>query len=94
MESTTLTVSFDSDRAPVWGDFYAKNGTDTEGTDIYLYNSGFSIADPLVPAASGSEQNHLLVPDTVAVPAPGAVFLGSVGLSLAGYLLKRKEQVA
>ena len=40
---TTATLSFDSDRVPVWGDFYAKGG---QGT---LWNTGFLTADPTDP---------------------------------------------
>jgi hypothetical protein len=100
-EGIDLTIFFDSDRAPVWGDFYAKNGDDKTGEgSIYLHNAGFSLADPLALPADGSVDGlHLLVPDTmseppVPVPVPGAVLLGSVGLSVAGYVLRRKEQVA
>ena len=85
---TTLTISFDSNRMPVWGDFYAKDGTGT-----YLYNSGFLADDPVVAAHDGAEQGHLLRPDTV-VPVPGAMLLGSIGLVSAGRLLRRKKQLA
>ncbi len=70
---TTLTVSFDCWREPVWGDFYAKNGI-TGGTDNTAWNGntpgilGFAEpdADPdpiLFPAADGSVDCHILVPD-------------------------------
>jgi hypothetical protein len=89
---TTLTILFDSDRAPVWGDFYAKSAAGGKHrAATYLYNSGFSAADPLFPVANGSLQGHLLVPDTMAVPVPGAMLLGSVGFALAGYLLRHKR---
>jgi hypothetical protein len=89
-----LLVTFDSDRVPVWGDFYAKDGTDNLGggvkEDVYLYNDGFFAVDPIAPLANGPLNGHLLVPDTVSVvPVPGAVLLGALGLCTSGYILRR-----
>lgn len=82
----TFTVSFDSDRAPVWGDFYAKDGN---SGPVYLYNSGFTTKDPEDGPANGSKEGHLLVPDTLVVPEPGVLTLLCVGGL--GFLLKRKR---
>lgn len=78
---TTWTWSFQSWREPVWGDFYAKDGTDS-GIKVYAYNSGFSV-EPDV------EAGHIAVPDTTLVPVPAAVILGLLGLSVAGLKLRK-----
>ncbi len=99
---TSVTISFDSNRVPVWGDFYAKDGQDS-GDWTYLYNSGLGYVDPLadphngphwstvqLPTGASTNIAHLLVPDSKVVPAPGAVVLGSLGLAFAGWLRRRK----
>ena len=83
-EHTSIIVSFDSDRAPIWGDFYAKCGN-VGGTQNTLWNEGFLLDDPLDPAGDGSVLNHILVPDTIPEPATLAL------LGLGGLLLKRKK---
>lgn len=88
-DARIVTLEFDSDRVPVWGDFYAKGGSDSA-----LFNEGFTAndVDPTAPAASGSYQHHVLVPDTttVNVPTPGAILLGGFGAGLLGLLRKRR----
>jgi hypothetical protein len=84
---TIATFEFDSDKAPVWGDLYAKDGK-LPGTNIenVAWNSGFSAndIDPDVPAGNGSYLNHLLVPDSVPEPASfvslAAGLMGILGL--------------
>jgi hypothetical protein len=82
-DTTTLTLSFDSDRVPVWGDFYAKGG---QGS---VWNAGFLTddEDPADDPSNGSVAYHVLVPDTttVAIPAPGSLVLGSLGMVLVGW---------
>lgn len=85
-ELTTLNLSFYSDRDPVWGDFYAKDGK-SSGNPVVLYNTGFSAADPVAPAGNDSHEDHLLVPDTV--PEPSLLSLPGFA-SLA--LLRRKRR--
>lgn len=98
LETLKITIEFDSDRVPVWGDFYAKGGSDS-----YIYNSGLGYVDPLadphdgphwstvqLPTGASTNIAHLLVPDSKVVPAPGAVVLGSLGLAFAGWLRRRK----
>lgn len=80
--------SFDSVRAPMWGDFYAKGAQD------FAYNSDLGVPvvnadDYLSPALSalGQPLNKILVPDTV-IPAPGAAAL----LGLGGLLAARRRR--
>ena len=96
---TTLTISFDSDRQPVWGDFYAKDGVHTEpsGTKItnQVWNTGFSLANPTDPPANGTINNHVLVPDTmsvvpVLVPEPTTVSLLLTGLLGLAWVVRRR----
>jgi hypothetical protein len=90
-DSTNVTICFDSDRMPVWGDFYSKDGI-TACIDQWnvVYNAGFTIndLDPLAAAANGSLNHHLLVPDTY-VPAPAALVLVGIGSAIVGALRRR-----
>lgn len=79
----TWTVEFDSARVPMWGDFYAKDGSKA----LYAYNTGFEY-DPY----SGNNlalYGYIARPDTAYVPVPGAVLLGILGLGVAGVKLRK-----
>ncbi|MBN1972643.1 MAG: hypothetical protein JW787_03330 [Sedimentisphaerales bacterium] len=72
-EEWQWTCSFDSLREPMWGNFYAKGGTDS-----FAYNTGLN--DGI---------DFIAVPDTVAVPVPAAVLLGMLGMLIAGIKLRK-----
>jgi hypothetical protein len=82
--------SFYSWRAPVWGDFFAKDGVDEEG-QVYAWNAGFYDPDPTDAAADGTIGNKILRPDTTVVPEPTTMLLLGMGmLGLAARKLRRK----
>ena len=84
-DGTDWTATLVTARAPVWGDFYVKDGK-TDGSDNAAWNTGFLDADPLDLPANGSLNNHALVPDTYTtpVPEPGTLLLVGTGLASAG----------
>lgn len=78
-------LSFDSNRQPMWGDFYTKGGSSS-----FAYNVSFGVAvanlndyaNPPVDA-SGAPLFKILVPDTI-IPTPGSIALvGFAGLAMA-----------
>jgi hypothetical protein len=82
------SISFDSGRAPVWGDFYLKDGTSENGQVWnYAYNVG------LIDHSSGSVTDFIARPDTTdgTIPEPASWMLVSGGLLLAaGAWLRRR----
>jgi hypothetical protein len=68
---TTVLLSFDAWRMPVWGDFYAKCGLTPPNQ---AWNMGFLDPDPSNPPGNGTVGNHILVPDTY-IPEPATLLL-------------------
>lgn len=86
--------SFYSNRAPVWGDFYAKDGVAGGLGWNEAYNAGFGDPDPMDMPTDGSIGNKILRPDTstTVVPEPGTMLLMGIGIAGAGVVrrLRRK----
>lgn len=80
--TNSAAVMFASTRAPVWGDFYAQDGTtfSPPGVISSAWNAGFTQSDPTAPPADGSLEQHILVPDSPsAVPDASTLVLASAG---------------
>jgi hypothetical protein len=93
--STTGTTIWTivTDRAPMWGDFYAKDGKDGI-ENVYAYNSKFGMdTDALI--SNGNAGGWVLVPDTATgvIPEPGTFMLLGTGLlGLIVYSWRRKKR--
>ncbi len=61
-DTTDFSWTIVSDREPMWGDFYAKDGVD-RGVDVYAYNASFGLVSGLSYTAT-APFGFLLVPDT------------------------------
>jgi hypothetical protein len=88
-----LTFSFTTVRSPVWGDFYAKDGT-SSGIKVTAWNAGFLAADPLVLPHDGSQDGHILRPDggtTVPPPVPIPAAFWLLGSGLIGLIGIRRK---
>ena len=95
----SMTWTFWSNKAPVWGDMYARCGGKQGGIN-FAHNMGFtdtdgidSIMDDIDPSAlpsNGSIDNHILRPDST-VPEPSGLMGLALGIgSLGAYLLRKR----
>ncbi len=70
-DPTRYNFTIVTDREPMWGNVYAKDGTDG-GDDVYAYNTGFSLTAPVFDGVvvnpifniEGAMYGWALVPDT------------------------------
>ncbi|MCX5660272.1 MAG: VPLPA-CTERM sorting domain-containing protein, partial [Planctomycetota bacterium] len=76
------TYTLVTDRAPVWGDFYTKDGVAGGLGANTAWNTGFG-TDAAADATDFT--NWVATPDTVsAVPVPAAAWMGLVTMGIAG----------
>lgn len=82
-----------TDRAPMWGDFYAKDGQTAGGGPVYAYNASFG-QDPGVPYGGTVPYGYMVVPDTgtTNVPEPSVLALFGLGLFSFGMMKKVKRE--
>jgi hypothetical protein len=92
LNGAQTAVAFDSTRAPMWGDFYAKGGPDS-----YACNTSFGVAvldphdyDNGAVDANGNALFKVLVPNTI--PEPATMVL--LGLGGVFSLISRKRKTA
>jgi hypothetical protein len=85
LSGSAVSATIVTDKEPMWGDFYAKDGTGTEG-----WNSEFG-TDTTTAIGNGNAGGWVLVPDTngtpeTPIPEPTTMFLlGSGLIGLAGF---------
>ncbi len=89
-EGAQLVAEFDSNRMPMWGDFYAKDGGDPKN---YAYNTSFGIEVANLHDYAGTPEDaygnilhKILVPNTIPEPATLAI------LALGGLTLLRRTR--
>ena len=81
----TIAEGYDEDKT-YWDVIDALMGTSLVGDEL-LIGIRVHFHDPTLCSPDGEEQ---YVNNSVPIPAPGAIFLGSVGIGLVGWLRRRK----
>lgn len=89
--STSPSLTFYSNRAPTWGNFYAGDGS-SAGVEVYAYNADFLVSPQPADLISNPD-GWILVPDTVtAIPEPVFLQMGALvtcgGLGLRRLLMR------
>lgn len=99
------TYTLVTDRAPVWGSFYTKDGkggdgTGTDGKFLYAFNEGFTGTSTRPELGETDFTNWIPTPDTLTtittthMPEPASVLmLGFGGLALVGYGWRRRRNL-
>lgn len=88
VDAKSKVFYFETNIAPVWGDFYANGGATTR-----VFNDSICQADPDVPPADGAVNCKILRPDSVTtvIPEPSSAALALMGLLPAlGYRLRKR----
>lgn len=95
---TTFTLV--TNRAPIWGDFYAKDGKFAQ-QNVVAYNTGFG-TEPLAGQSASYYVNWIAVPDTInttpggtgdpLVPEPSSMIVWGM-LGLAGVIAYRRRKI-
>jgi hypothetical protein len=89
---------FNSSRAPVWGDFYIKDGNYKDENNnqhpVYAYNSTFGSTDPTDGPSNGSVNYKILRPDSfdTQIPEPSTLLLFGTALAAAGGVTRLRRK--
>jgi hypothetical protein len=87
--STMFTLSFLSDRSPLWGDFLAWSETSSGGSSPLAWDKQFGIPTTAL-VGDGNNGGYVLVPGaTVPVP-PSLILFGSGLISLIGFGFRKR----
>jgi len=80
LEDGSYLFTFKSTQAPIWGDFYTKDGQQS-GTWATAWNTGFG-TDPTLGTTDFTK--WIPTPDTLQVPEPGILILLGIAMSAIG----------